>query len=65
MLLLFPLSEALDLSGKVGRANAEALRRNMSTTVPSRNAEREDDNHIHIGIYCLLIPDFTKDFPDF
>ena len=36
MLLLFPLSEALDLSGKVGRSNAEALRRNMSTTVPSR-----------------------------
>lgn len=36
MLLLFPLSEALYLSGKVGRANAEALRRNMSTTVPSR-----------------------------
>lgn len=24
MLLLFPLSEALDLSGKVGRATAEA-----------------------------------------
>ena len=65
--MLIPLSEALELPGKVERANnAEASRRICYTPIPNARAPDADGIYISTKTSTVCyIPDFTIEFSRF